>query len=48
MHPPHPLHQGASTNNGRLLSIMNRCGDLCACFRVRAYPRRVMLIGGVG
>jgi len=38
----------ASTNTGRLLSIMNRCQDL-AVFSASAHiPACVMLIGGVG
>jgi 4-hydroxy-tetrahydrodipicolinate synthase len=39
----------ASTNTGRLLSIMNRCGDAIAVFSASAHiPAAVMLIGGVG
>ncbi len=39
----------ASTNTGRLLSIMNRCGDRLAVFSASAHiPAAVMLIGGVG
>jgi 4-hydroxy-tetrahydrodipicolinate synthase len=39
----------ASTNTGRLLSIMNRCGDSLRVFSASAHiPAAVMLIGGVG
>jgi 4-hydroxy-tetrahydrodipicolinate synthase len=39
----------ASTNTGRLLSIMNRCGDAIKVFSASAHiPAAVMLIGGVG
>jgi 4-hydroxy-tetrahydrodipicolinate synthase len=39
----------ASTNTGRLLSIMNRCGDAIRVFSASAHiPAAVMLIGGVG
>jgi 4-hydroxy-tetrahydrodipicolinate synthase len=39
----------ASTNTGRLLSIMNRCGDGIQVFSASAHiPAAVMLIGGVG
>src|SRR3954454_24644131 len=39
----------ASTNTGRLLSIMNRCGDSIHVFSASAHiPAAVMLIGGVG
>ena len=39
----------ASTNTGRLLSIMNRCGDRIQVFSASAHiPACVMLIGGVG
>ena len=39
----------ASTNTGRLLSIMNRCGDDIRVFSASAHiPAAVMLIGGVG
>jgi 4-hydroxy-tetrahydrodipicolinate synthase len=48
----HPLIQyikDASTNTGRLLSIMNRCGDNIKVFSASAHiPSAVMLIGGVG
>jgi 4-hydroxy-tetrahydrodipicolinate synthase len=39
----------ASNNTGRLLSIMNRCGDAIRVFSASAHiPAAVMLIGGVG
>jgi 4-hydroxy-tetrahydrodipicolinate synthase len=39
----------ASSNTGRLLSIMNRCGGDIAVFSASAHiPAAVMLIGGVG
>ena len=39
----------ASTNTGRLLSIMNRCGDQIRVFSASAHiPAAVMLIGGQG
>ena len=39
----------ASTNTGRLLSIINRCGDRLSVFSASAHiPAVVMLIGGVG
>ena len=39
----------ASSNTGRLLSIMNRCGENIAVFSASAHiPAAVMLIGGVG
>jgi 4-hydroxy-tetrahydrodipicolinate synthase len=39
----------ASTNTGRLLSIMNRCGRSISVFSASAHiPACVMLIGGVG
>ncbi len=39
----------ASSNTGRLLSIMNRCGDALRVFSASAHiPAAVMLIGGVG
>jgi len=39
----------ASNNTGRLLSIMNRCGDHIDVFSASAHiPAAVMLIGGVG
>ena len=49
---PHPnirYIKDASTNTGRLLSIMNRCGDSIKVFSASAHiPAAVMLIGGVG
>jgi 4-hydroxy-tetrahydrodipicolinate synthase len=39
----------ASTNTGRLLSIINRCGEKIRVFSASAHiPAAVMLIGGVG
>src|SRR5215468_8687110 len=39
----------ASNNTGRLLSIMNRCGDAISVFSASAHiPACVMLIGGLG
>jgi 4-hydroxy-tetrahydrodipicolinate synthase len=39
----------ASTNTGRLLSIVNRCGERLRVFSASAHiPAAVMLIGGVG
>ncbi len=39
----------ASSNTGRLLSIMNRCGERMKIFSASAHiPAAVMLIGGVG
>jgi len=39
----------ASTNTGRLLSIIDRCGDSIKVFSASAHiPAAVMLIGGVG
>jgi 4-hydroxy-tetrahydrodipicolinate synthase len=39
----------ASTNTGRLLSIMNRCGDRIAVHCASAHiPAAVMMIGGIG
>jgi 4-hydroxy-tetrahydrodipicolinate synthase len=47
-HPRIRYIKDASTNTGRLLSIMNRCADL-AVFSASAHiPAAVMLIGGVG
>ena len=47
-HPRIRYIKDASTNTGRLLSIMNRCDDL-AVFSASAHiPAAVMLIGGVG
>ena len=48
-HPRIGYIKDASTNTGRLLSIMNRCGDNIAVFSASAHiPAAVMLIGGQG
>jgi 4-hydroxy-tetrahydrodipicolinate synthase len=48
-HPRIRYIKDASTNTGRLLSIMNRCGDAFRVFSASAHiPAAVMLIGGVG
>jgi 4-hydroxy-tetrahydrodipicolinate synthase len=48
-HPNIRYIKDASTNTGRLLSIMNRCGDAIKVFSASAHiPAAVMLIGGVG
>jgi 4-hydroxy-tetrahydrodipicolinate synthase len=48
-HPRIRYIKDASTNTGRLLSIINRCGDRLAVFSASAHiPAAVMLIGGVG
>jgi 4-hydroxy-tetrahydrodipicolinate synthase len=48
-HPGIRYIKDASTNTGRLLSIMNRCGDALRVFSASAHiPAAVMLIGGVG
>jgi 4-hydroxy-tetrahydrodipicolinate synthase len=48
-HPRIRYIKDASTNTGRLLSIMNRCGDRLHVFSASAHiPACVMLIGGVG
>jgi 4-hydroxy-tetrahydrodipicolinate synthase len=48
-HPRIGYIKDASTNTGRLLSIMNRCGDDIKVFSASAHiPAAVMLIGGVG
>src|SRR3954469_13282726 len=48
-HPRICYIKDASTNTGRLLSIMNRCGDSIKIFSASAHiPAAVMLIGGVG
>ena len=48
-HPRIRYIKDASTNTGRLLSIMNRCGHKLAVFSASAHiPAAVMLIGGVG
>ncbi|MBT7954835.1 MAG: dihydrodipicolinate synthase family protein [Rhodospirillaceae bacterium] len=48
-HPRINYIKDASTNTGRLLSIINRCGDRIQVFSASAHiPAAVMLIGGVG
>jgi len=48
-HPRIGYIKDASTNTGRLLSVMNRCGDAIKVFSASAHiPAAVMLIGGVG
>src|SRR5256886_11684895 len=48
-HPRIGYIKDASTNTGRLLSIMNRCGDSIKVFSASAHiPAAVMLIGGGG
>jgi 4-hydroxy-tetrahydrodipicolinate synthase len=48
-HPRIQYIKDASTNTGRLLSILNRCGDSIRIFSASAHiPAAVMLIGGVG
>ena len=48
-HPNIRYIKDASTNTGRLLSIMNRCGESINVFSASAHiPAAVMLIGGVG
>jgi 4-hydroxy-tetrahydrodipicolinate synthase len=48
-HPRIRYIKDASTNTGRLLSIMNRCGEKLSVFSASAHiPAAVMLIGGVG
>src|SRR6201996_7143254 len=48
-HPRIGYIKDASTNTGRLLSIINRCGDSIKVFAASAHiPAAVMLIGGVG
>jgi 4-hydroxy-tetrahydrodipicolinate synthase len=48
-HPRIGYIKDASTNTGRLLSIMNRCGDSIKVFSASAHiPAAVMLIGGYG
>jgi 4-hydroxy-tetrahydrodipicolinate synthase len=48
-HPRIGHIKDASTNTGRLLSIMNRCGDGIKVFSASAHiPAAVMLIGGLG
>jgi 4-hydroxy-tetrahydrodipicolinate synthase len=49
LHPRIGYIKDASTNTGRLLSIMSRCGDAIRVFSASAHiPAAVMLIGGVG
>ncbi|MDB5522220.1 MAG: dihydrodipicolinate synthase [Tardiphaga sp.] len=48
-HPRIKYIKDASNNTGRLLSIMNRCGDELRVFAASSHiPAAVMLIGGVG
>jgi 4-hydroxy-tetrahydrodipicolinate synthase len=48
-HPRIRYVKDASTNTGRLLSIMDRCGDRLSVFSASAHiPACVMMIGGVG
>src|SRR6201997_247090 len=48
-HPRIRYIKDASTNTGRLLSIMNKCGDGIKVFSASAHiPAAVMLIGGGG
>jgi 4-hydroxy-tetrahydrodipicolinate synthase len=48
-HPRIGYIKDASTNTGRLLSIINRCGDAIKVFSASAHiPAAVMLVGGVG
>lgn len=48
-HPRIRYLKDASTNTGRLLSIMNRCGERLRVFSASAHiPTAVMLAGGVG
>jgi 4-hydroxy-tetrahydrodipicolinate synthase len=48
-HPRIGYIKDASTNTGRLLSIINRCGDSLKVFSASAHiPAAVMLIGGIG
>jgi 4-hydroxy-tetrahydrodipicolinate synthase len=48
-HPRINYIKDASTNTGRLLSIINRCGEAISVFSASAHiPAAVMLIGGVG
>lgn len=48
-HPRIAYIKDASSNTGRLLSIINRCGDNIRVFSASAHiPAAVMLIGGVG
>lgn len=48
-HPRIGYIKDASNNTGRLLSILNRCGEKIKVFSASAHiPAAVMLIGGVG
>jgi 4-hydroxy-tetrahydrodipicolinate synthase len=47
-HPRINFIKDASTNTGRLLSIMNRCPELRVFSASAHIPAAVMLIGGVG
>src|SRR4051812_26282094 len=48
-HPRIQYIKDASTNTGRLLSMINRCGDRLSVFAASAHiPAAVMMIGGVG
>jgi 4-hydroxy-tetrahydrodipicolinate synthase len=48
-HPRIRYIKDASTNTGRLLSILNRCGDKISVFAASSHiPACVMQIGGVG
>ncbi|MEI8152248.1 MAG: dihydrodipicolinate synthase family protein, partial [Hyphomicrobiales bacterium] len=47
-HPRIGYIKDASTNTGRLLSIMNRCPDMKVFSASAHIPAAVMLIGGVG
>jgi 4-hydroxy-tetrahydrodipicolinate synthase len=48
-HPRTQYIKDASTNTGRLLSIINRCGDALRVFAASSHiPAAVMLTGGVG
>ena len=48
-HPRIRCIKDASTNTGRLLSIMNRCGDKLQVFAASSHiPAAVMMIGGAG
>ena len=48
-HPRIAYIKDASTNTGRLLSIMQRCGDRLGVFSASSHiPAAVMLIGGLG
>jgi 4-hydroxy-tetrahydrodipicolinate synthase len=47
-HPRIKYIKDASTNTGRLLSIMNRCPDMKVFSASAHIPAAVMLVGGVG